>query len=373
MSQNEDRYDGSSTTRRRQYLAELQSTSSEIIPSLVPMIFAVNNRKCWNTRPACGICIEEEQSIRKIACGHNICKSCICGIVEAAFSNRTMWPPMCCHRYFNEHDIAWAGGADMVAKYRRVDRELYGRNLTYCSRPQCSELLDNSGLDVEGMLTCKACGTRTCVKCKQDSHEKHGCVKREDPALEAIMKREKWQKCQRCGRIISLGSGCNHMQCLCGFNFCYVCGRRWGYCDCTQAFFFQRMDMAIPGLIERSRPSSSGDSQQTITPHHPPLEFIEVKGEDMYQQYGDSDYGLKDTGGSIGDSKYNEDSAPEGKGKGKDKQVNKSDTKSNNNNDNGYLRELLSSIPFHHQLPAYLQLRPSPSAQKQQQQQKQKQ
>ncbi|KAI1641443.1 hypothetical protein F4809DRAFT_586557 [Biscogniauxia mediterranea] len=161
----------------------------------------------------CDICAEEGQITRQLACRHNVCKSCICNAVKAAASNRTTWPPKCCYYHPTEKDIAWAGGPEMLKTYRDINREFFKKDPTYCSRQQCSELLDeDEPPDREGMLTCKTCGTRTCTRCKQDSHGERGCVRFLDPALEATVKNESWQKCQRCWRIISLESGCNHMR-----------------------------------------------------------------------------------------------------------------------------------------------------------------
>ena len=36
------------------------------------------------------------------------------------------------------------------------------------------------------------------------------------------------QQCRDCGRIVQKSSGCVHMVCRCGSNFCYACGARPG-------------------------------------------------------------------------------------------------------------------------------------------------
>lgn len=45
------------------------------------------------------------------------------------------------------------------------------------------------------------------------------------------------KRCQRCGNGIERSSGCLHMECRCGYKFCYKCGRNLGAgprCDCTE-------------------------------------------------------------------------------------------------------------------------------------------
>ncbi|KAI4842474.1 hypothetical protein E4T44_03791 [Aureobasidium sp. EXF-8845] len=47
---------------------------------------------------------------------------------------------------------------------------------------------------------------------------------------------EGWQRCYntKCHRVVALTIGCNHITCVCGAQFCYVCGARWRTCDCPQ-------------------------------------------------------------------------------------------------------------------------------------------
>ena len=37
----------------------------------------------------------------------------------------------------------------------------------------------------------------------------------------------RYRQCRRCKFIIEKSAGCNHMRCRCGYQFCYVCGKRW--------------------------------------------------------------------------------------------------------------------------------------------------
>ena len=37
----------------------------------------------------------------------------------------------------------------------------------------------------------------------------------------------KFRQCKRCKFIVERSSGCNHMTCKCGYQFCYICGARW--------------------------------------------------------------------------------------------------------------------------------------------------
>jgi hypothetical protein len=37
----------------------------------------------------------------------------------------------------------------------------------------------------------------------------------------------KWKRCEKCGNMIERTEGCNHMECRCGYEFCYYCGETW--------------------------------------------------------------------------------------------------------------------------------------------------
>ncbi|KAG8941677.1 hypothetical protein FRC03_004218 [Tulasnella sp. 419] len=49
----------------------------------------------------------------------------------------------------------------------------------------------------------------------------------ENQALLELIKDNAWQICSRCGQGIEKASGCSHMTCLCGYQFCYKCGSQY--------------------------------------------------------------------------------------------------------------------------------------------------
>jgi hypothetical protein len=76
-----------------------------------------------------------------------------------------------------------------------------------------------------------------CPKCKSWSKDHHlhcycdGVGKQysnaKGPVLSESIRGLEWQRCpdERCGVIVTLGDGCNHMECaFCNAHFCYVCG-----------------------------------------------------------------------------------------------------------------------------------------------------
>lgn len=49
-----------------------------------------------------------------------------------------------------------------------------------------------------------------------------------DEKLEELMGTMGWRRCPDCGTGVERTHGCSHMICLCGGEFCYSCGERWG-------------------------------------------------------------------------------------------------------------------------------------------------
>lgn len=43
---------------------------------------------------------------------------------------------------------------------------------------------------------------------------------------------ENTRQCARCGNAVQRNKGCNHMTCKCKYQFCYICGKKWGSLSC---------------------------------------------------------------------------------------------------------------------------------------------
>lgn len=48
-----------------------------------------------------------------------------------------------------------------------------------------------------------------------------------DDALRQLMAMHGWKRCPQCGHCVERTTGCPHMVCRCGCEFCYNCGSRW--------------------------------------------------------------------------------------------------------------------------------------------------
>ena len=72
--------------------------------------------------------------------------------------------------------------------------------------------------------------------------------------------------CQGCGSRVEKSYGCSHMECLCGYRFCYSCGSPGGFCSCglSRGFVFspQRRSVDVDGMIRNA--SGQVDLRSTL-------------------------------------------------------------------------------------------------------------
>jgi hypothetical protein len=47
---------------------------------------------------------------------------------------------------------------------------------------------------------------------------------------------EHTKACPYCGNRVEKSDGCDHMECLCGYQFCYSCGGAYGRCECCDPY-----------------------------------------------------------------------------------------------------------------------------------------
>lgn len=166
--------------------------------------------------PTCAVCLQQVDNTRILPCGCHYCRDCLSRFVNAIIQrNRLNWPPRCCGVDITVQDVVWLEDDVILRAYQRVEGERRMHNPLYCSRPQCSALLDcRNSADEGGDVTCDKCGTSTCRKCKKPTHGASDTECREqdlDPALEQLAGENRWQRCPHCRRMISRMGGCAHM------------------------------------------------------------------------------------------------------------------------------------------------------------------
>ncbi|TGZ76659.1 hypothetical protein EX30DRAFT_389536, partial [Ascodesmis nigricans] len=101
----------------------------------------------------------------------------------------------------------------------------------YCPTPDCSSIFPTtptttSTSDSRPSRTCPQCLLTHCPTCRTATHPTQTCVENQLPETE---KTELWKRkhgikpCPMCHIDIEKNDGCNHMTCICGTHFCWLC------------------------------------------------------------------------------------------------------------------------------------------------------
>ena len=193
--------------------------------------------------PECMVCGDEvtettlSNFIINTSNEHRWCANCVREVCAHATHDETMYPPRCCELGdLNIECISHFLSNETLSKLDEMDEMKRTTNRTYCSNPQCARFLAPRLFKFpDTMTTCK-CGTTTCWQCKKSQAEHNGACEFGNPSPEfaALVLAQGWKICPCCNTLIDKWVGCHHIQCRCGFHFCWLCQRRWKTCDCSQ-------------------------------------------------------------------------------------------------------------------------------------------
>ncbi|KAF5543883.1 e3 ubiquitin ligase ARI4 [Fusarium mexicanum] len=184
----------------------------------------------------CLVCTEDAHF--RAHCGHHYCYPCYRELLRLGLSSSEGFPPRCCEP-ITEAGVALARAPALIHIFRQVQEEanvpIHDR--LYCHANNCAAFIppDRNG-------HCLLCDTHTCRGCGEQAHPGQPC--REGAAEEdvwATMDANHTVNCPGCGRMIELSEACNHMTCVCGQGFCFICGEIWRTCNCPTYGGFNRM------------------------------------------------------------------------------------------------------------------------------------
>lgn len=74
--------------------------------------------------------------------------------------------------------------------------------------------------------------------------------------------------CPQCARMLSLLTGCNHITCVCGAEFCYLCGEHWPNCDCEM---YEHHDQMLSIHLRPGRKPERWRRERRVVPVPPGL------------------------------------------------------------------------------------------------------
>ncbi|KAH7156612.1 hypothetical protein EDB81DRAFT_928660 [Dactylonectria macrodidyma] len=227
----------------------------------------------------CIICLEPG-TIALPVCGCIFCLPCLRATIRNGLRSEHNFPPRCCDA-MSEAGIRAANRPALVHLHRQLAAEVAApaQGRLYCHSGECATYIPR-----ENRGECPSCGLRTCERCRGPAHGNGPCRAARNnnergEELEdvwATMQENGAVNCPRCGRMVSLMDGCNHITCSCRAEFCYLCGAIWGRCFCEQyGSHHMRLPIAErPGLKperwvprqvpNEARPNESNNRPRTI-------------------------------------------------------------------------------------------------------------
>lgn len=181
----------------------------------------------------CAACLDDhkESDIMTAPCDHTYCRECVDHLLNRAATHEFHFPPKCCGRIITLENAERLLSTKTYNKFQEKSKEFSTPNRTYCFDTECITFIPTETIQNDE-AKCPACQKLTCVVCKEEAHE-GDCHK--DTAVQSLMAaagEAGFQQCRECKRIIELMSGCNHITCTCGADFCYLCGVKWKTCNC---------------------------------------------------------------------------------------------------------------------------------------------
>lgn len=205
-------------------------------------------------------------------CGHSFCENCLRGRIKAEESEsssgliRCILAPACLGN-LTQQEVVHLCGPDTSQKLDRRALEHTAQcdgSMYPCPSADCPgivfwqadmQVLPHSVCEVCGLDRCLLCGLSPyhsgmdCATHKQTVVEAHRAVppssdsgggegggltdQQQEQLTMALLQTQGTRQCRRCKAGVQKTSGCNKMQCRCGYRFCYECLVEDAVCDCT--------------------------------------------------------------------------------------------------------------------------------------------
>ncbi|KAF2114412.1 hypothetical protein BDV96DRAFT_494567, partial [Lophiotrema nucula] len=186
-------------------------------------------------------------------CGSAFCGNCLTKMFTDATEKTSKMPPRCCGQ-LQLHVARPFLTKEQAAAFRTKYDEWSTQNPFYCPVPTCSVFIPNRllprmtkkldakpaidsviGTPESPLIDCPSCKTSICTQCRQLAHPSVLCSKLEfgqiDEATAELLKGWGYKRCPKCGNGVRRMFGCNHMECLCGAHWCWVCQLPRDECD----------------------------------------------------------------------------------------------------------------------------------------------
>ncbi|KAM3256534.1 hypothetical protein ACQJBY_049154 [Aegilops geniculata] len=225
------------------------------ILSQIAKAVAVNASK--EKRETCAICLEDTD-VSKIHvvedCAHRFCFCCMKEHVKVKLLHGTL-PACpqdgCTTKLTVEGSKIFLSPRLLDIMVQRIrEGQIPATQKIYCPYPKCSALMSLSEMkhplqessskytiaDAATLRKCVKCRGSFCISCKVPWHDRMSCydyksrypqARPDDAKLQNLARQQLWRQCVKCKHMIELSEGCYHMTCVCGYEFCYTCGKEW--------------------------------------------------------------------------------------------------------------------------------------------------
>lgn len=214
-----------------------------MIPLDAAEIFA--DEETWLLAPTttCAVCADDKRvselpiSITSV-CNHDstTCKDCLRQWLQSSLEtnewNRLKCPD--CPGLLQYPDVKRYASPETFERYDTLATRAALEdipNFRWCLSTTCDSGYIHDGTCPKFKCQKKKCGTRHCVKHEVLWHEGETCDqydrrhqqrKKDEKATEQMIKNTS-KKCPKCTKDVHKWSGCNHITCICGHEWCYVC------------------------------------------------------------------------------------------------------------------------------------------------------
>ncbi|XP_019101828.1 PREDICTED: putative E3 ubiquitin-protein ligase ARI4 [Camelina sativa] len=127
---------------------------------------------------------------------------------------------------------------ELAEKFDRILLESYvedNKMVKWCpSTPHCGNAIQKTVDDDDDEVEC-SCGHQFCFSCLSESHSPCSCLmwklwtkKCADESETVNWITVNTKLCPKCSKPVEKRDGCNHMTCICGQCFCWLCGEATG-------------------------------------------------------------------------------------------------------------------------------------------------
>ena len=219
----------------------------------------------YSTVHTCLSCWDDyttREGILMLPCHHFMCKLCCAKLIVSHISVGHSFIKCSGHRcteYISIGVISHLLHTDDYIKYTTWIQHNYTTisGYNYCSTLNCNtvfKLLDDDTLNHTGYIICE-CGSRQCNTCNKVAHYPMQCSSGDTYNTSDVIRNMRKQcgmlsninmddisiaetkACPKCSLRFEKSSGCNHISCPCGHNWCFICEQDWSihgvsYYDC---------------------------------------------------------------------------------------------------------------------------------------------